>query len=206
MGATGVAGPQGATGATGNTGAAGAAGATGPQGPAGPSAVSANAPNLAKLGTDNLILVSTDTSRASATGVTDGSNAAAGNVGEFASVQRLSTAAASLTTATDTVVTTLSLTAGDWDVWASAGFTLSPNVTGSWKSWLNVGGAVAPSVDQVGGNATGTVSPNPSQAIIPVTPMRVSSAATTTINLGATVTFSNGTVTAWGKIMARRRR
>ena len=42
---------------TGPTGAVGATGSTGATGPAGPTSVSANAGNLAKLGTDNLLLV-----------------------------------------------------------------------------------------------------------------------------------------------------
>jgi hypothetical protein len=139
-------------------------------------------------------------------GVADGSAAAAGQIGEFQSVQRLSTAPLSLTNNADAVIASLSLTAGDWDIWGSAGFTFSPNVTGTLKAWFNVGGATAPSVDQLGGNATGTVSPNPSQAIVPITGMRVSITATTAVALGASPSFSNGSVTAWGKILARRMR
>jgi hypothetical protein len=59
-GAAGQPGPQGVQGIAGTAGAAGpqgVAGAQGVKGDPGPSAVSANAGNLAKLGTDNLILV-----------------------------------------------------------------------------------------------------------------------------------------------------
>lgn len=56
-GPQGVAGPQGTAGATGPTGPTGNTGATGATGPAGPTAVSANTPNMARLGTDSLLLV-----------------------------------------------------------------------------------------------------------------------------------------------------
>jgi hypothetical protein len=50
------------------------------------------------------------------TGVTDGSNAPAGYVGEFLSV---SFSAFAITSGTTVNMTSLSLTAGDWDVWLS---------------------------------------------------------------------------------------
>jgi hypothetical protein len=206
-GATGPQGPPGADSTVpGPMGPQGPQGGTGATGPPGPTRISTDAGNTAQLGSDSLTFVPHDATKFPFKGTTTNDAAAAGNVGEYLSAQRLSTAAVTVTTAVDTVITSVSLTAGDWDVWASAGFTLSPNVTGSWKAWLAVGGTSAPSVDQIGGNASGTVSPNPAQAILPITPMRVSIAATTAINLGATVTFSNGSVTGWGKIMARRRR
>ena len=89
-GATGSQGPQGPAGAQ---GAKGDTGPGGMVGPAGPSAVSANAGNLAKLGTDNLLMVS---NTSVLNGVTDGSNAAAGQIGEYISANN--TAGSALTT------------------------------------------------------------------------------------------------------------
>jgi Collagen triple helix repeat (20 copies) len=59
QGATGPAGPQGATGPQGIQGVAGPAGPTGPQGVPGPAGISTDAGNLAKAGSDGLILVPT---------------------------------------------------------------------------------------------------------------------------------------------------
>jgi hypothetical protein len=139
------------------------------------------------------------------TGTTTNDNPAAGQIGEFLSVQRLSTNALALTTNADAVLTTLSLTQGDWDVWGSVGFTLTNNNTTILRAWLNAGGTTAPSIDQLGGNMVLPVGNNITQVSLPLPPMRVSIAATTGVALGVTVVFT-GTITGWGKIMARRRR
>lgn len=150
----------------------------------------------------------TDTSRAAVLGIIDGSNAAAGNVGEFLSVQRLSTAGVAAATGVDTVVTSLSLSPGDWDVWASVGYTMS-NCTGiTLRGWLNEGGTTAPPVDQFGGNVVTGPANNTAQVIMPTVPLRVLATAATTVTLGVTPNFggSSPTCSAWGKIMARRMR
>lgn len=140
----------------------------------------------------------------SANGVSDGSNAPIGAVGEYLGVQTLSTAAITLTSGTDTAITTLSLTAGDWDVWGSIGYTMTNNNNTQLKAWINPTGATtAPSIDQMGGNLVTPVANNIPQLIQPLTPMRVSIAAPGSVRLGTNVTFT-GTIAAWGKLMARR--
>lgn len=148
----------------------------------------------------------TDNSRMPLMGVTDGSNAAAGGVGEFMNVQRLSTAGIAAATGVDTVVTTLNLTAGDWDVCASVGFTMS-NCTGiTLRGWLNIGGTTAPPVDQFGGNVVTGPANNTAQIIMPTVPLRASLSAATAVTLGVTPNYggSSPTCSAWGKILARR--
>lgn len=142
------------------------------------------------------------------TGVTDGTDAAAGQIGEFMSAQRLSTAGLTLTSGTATGLTAVGLTAGDWDVWGSLGLTLTNNNTTEAIAWINpASGNSAPSIDQMGGNAQMPIANNQSAAVIMVvTPMRVSVTALTQVTLGTSTTFSGGTHVAWGKIMARRRR
>jgi hypothetical protein len=138
-------------------------------------------------------------------GVADGSAAAAGQIGELLTAQRLSTAGIALpNTTVDTVVATLALTAGDWDVWGSLGLTLTSNTNTTMRGWLNAGGTTMPSIDQLGGNAVTTISSNTPQIIMHVTHMRVSLAAAGSVVLGATNTSQSGTVTGWGKILARR--
>ena len=117
-GAIGAQGPQGLPGATGTPGAQGPPGSAGAMGPAGPSAVSANAGNLAKLGTDNLILVP---NTGPIKGVTDGSNAAAGMIGEVISASV--TTAVNLTTNVVLNLATLNLTSGDWNIGSVVTFT-----------------------------------------------------------------------------------
>jgi hypothetical protein len=138
-------------------------------------------------------------------GVTDGSSATAGDVGEFLSVQTVSTSAVNLPGSVDTVIATLSLTAGDWDVWASVGFTMTSNNNVTLKAWLNAGGVTQPPIDQFGGNFMMPIANNTPQVILPIPQMRVSTAAATiTVALGGSPIIGGGTVGGWGKIMARR--
>ena len=147
-----------------------------------------------------------DTSRMPLAGTTTNDNAGTGNVGEFMSRQVLSTSPLPLTTATSAVITTLSLTAGDWDVWGAVGFTLAGvSATVTLRGWINQGGSTAPSLDQMGGNTQRNLQGvNNATSLMPVTPLRVSLATGLAISVGAIATFSGGTVTAFGQIMARR--
>jgi hypothetical protein len=108
-----------------------------------------------------------------------------------------------LVSGADTVISTLSLSPGDWHVWGSFGFTLNNNNATTLRSWLNAGGTTAPSIDQMGGNGVLPVANNITQAIVELVPMRVSIAAATSVAMGVTVTFT-GSISGWGKIMARR--
>ena len=141
------------------------------------------------------------------TGITDGSDALAGQVGEYLANQTLSTAGIALTSGVDTIIVPLQLNAGDWDLTASIGFTMANNNSTTLKAWLNTsGGSVAPPVDQVGGNIVMPIANNTPQVIMPVVPTRVNLTAAATVRLGATITTSGGTISGWGKLMARRRR
>jgi len=134
-------------------------------------------------------------------------NAPAGIIGEFMSVQRPSTSPLSVTSGTSLVVQSLTLTAGDWDVWGAVGFNL--NVGGQQsvvRGWINMGGSTMPSIDQMGGNAIRNVPADSTQALLPVTPLRVSLAGSVAVSIGALATFNSGTVAAFGQLMARRAR
>jgi hypothetical protein len=58
----------------------------------------------------------------------------------------------------------------------------------------------------MGGNLTVPVANNTPQVIQPIMPTRVNLTAPGVVRLGATMTTSGGTISGWGKIMARRRR
>lgn len=137
-------------------------------------------------------------------GTTTNDNAAAGQVGEYVGVQRLSTAGVTLVTGVDAPLTSFVLTPGDWDVWGSVGFTLTSNNGTTLGAWINPAGVISPSIDQMGGNAYEPIGNNSARAVVPITPMRVSIAASTTVTLGCNATFGGGTHVAWGKLMARR--
>jgi hypothetical protein len=143
-----------------------------------------------------------DTSRMPIAGVTNGSNAAAGQIGEFLSAICLQANAINLTTGTDTVIATLPLTAGDWDVWGSVTFNMTNGNTVTVRGWISQT-TTQPSFDQLGGNAILPMPNNVPLASLVVTQLRVNSNTGVSITLGATASFS-GTITAFGKVMARR--
>ena len=213
QGAQGIPGTPGATGSQGPQGPAGAQGAkgdTGPGGmvgPAGPSAVSANAGNLAKLGTDNLLMVS---NTSVLNGVTDGSNAAAGQIGEYISANN--TAGSALTTGVGLNVATLNLPAGDWDVWGQTifaeGANTIPTVLASATSPVS-GTVPTPAQLAAGTGAMSQVCATMTKGlnqIMQTGPDRYNSNAAQTIYLVAQATFSGGALTVTGFISARRQR
>jgi hypothetical protein len=139
-------------------------------------------------------------------GVTDGSNALAGQVGEVIAINI--TTAVSLANATATLVGSVSLTAGDWDVsgeiWIITNNTatlvfgaLSPTTTLGSTSALNS------SRGQLQFGAAGTIQ---GSAVMGLRPCRASLSAPGTYYLMAQANFASGAPTATGNIIARRAR
>ena len=123
-GATGPAGPQGdtgPTGATGDTGPKGDTGATGATGPEGPTAISADIGNRAVLGSDTLIFVPN-----TFVGVTDGSDAQPGDVGEYISVDNID--GVPITANVTALVCTITLPPGCWEIWGCCDFAVAAGV------------------------------------------------------------------------------
>ena len=141
-------------------------------------------------------------------GVTDGSNAASGMIGEFISSSIASGSAVSLTTATTANVTSISLTAGDWDVTGLVEFiATSATVAANAPLYAGIGSTGATLTDSqyslMRAGAMTTTSYSPWNCIdTPV--VRLSITSTTTIYLQAQATFAAGTMTAYGTIRARR--
>jgi len=138
---------------------------------------------------------------ASVIGTTTNDNAATGYIGEVVTSTVASGAGVSLVTGTAKTITSISLTAGDWDVYGMfgaftdtaitsviAGSSLTTNTTGAEDSIVYA----AP----ISGNQT-------LQSAIPT--VRVSIASTTTIYLVGRVSFT-GTCVGYGRITARRAR
>lgn len=145
-------------------------------------------------------------------GTTTNDNASAGYIGEFPTSTVPSGSAVSLTTATPADVTTLSLTAGDWDVFSSVVFGLTGASTTVLQSGVSVTANTLPT--QAGGSGIGTDPLTIDSKVLTTNTgtcnsrvlTRVSLAATTTIHLVAEATFSAGSVAAYGTLSARRAR
>jgi hypothetical protein len=140
-------------------------------------------------------------------GTTTNGNASAGNVGEYMSS---SASSVSLVTATPKDIATLTLTAGDWDVWGTfasvpAGTTTQTLV----KSWINTVSATDPGAPNNGAyvQLQTAIAAGLSQ-VFPIGSMRVTVANGDTqgIFLSADVTFATSTLTGAAFLGARRRR
>lgn len=134
----------------------------------------------------------------SKTGVTDGSNAAAGQVGEylFASLP-LASQITLTTTGTAYAVISLSLTAGDWDVSGVVGYSPSGATMTSMVAGLatTVALPTAPDYSAITAGAANS---------LPTPVDRFSLTATTTVYLIAYAAFTGGPPKAYGQIRARR--
>lgn len=146
-------------------------------------------------------------------GSTTNDSATAGNIGEVITATVASASAVSLSTGTGKNVTSISLTAGDWDVSGQVDFVLAGVTATLFQSGISLATNTLPS--QAGGSGLGTdplvgvpllttvLSATYAQGISPV---RISLSATTTVYLVAQAAFSVGTTTAYGTIFARRAR
>jgi len=156
----------------------------------------------------DIVLTGADlTATGGAVGVVDGSNAAAGRVGEFLSAQVLIGSALALVSAATTNITSLALSAGDWEVSGNICFNINPAVTSVYLvATLNTVSATLPTRPN-GGAFSEITTANASGNLIgslPVSPLRVSLAAPATVYLISYATFIGGTVAAYGYLSARR--
>jgi hypothetical protein len=144
-------------------------------------------------------------------GVTDGSNAAAGQIGEWISSFVASSGAVAGVTGTAFNVTSISLTAGDWDVQGNVfliALAGAPTVTGVY-GWVGLTSAALPPMGASGCAVMALVTPAGAfgnGAGGPTGVLRVSVSATTTVYLSASVNYSGAGASAgcYGVITARR--
>lgn len=141
-------------------------------------------------------------------GTATNDSAATGQVGEFVSNAIGSGSAISLTTSTPANITSISLTAGDWDVWGNIAF--SPGATTTVSNLIASIGTTSASVG--GFSQAASQLPFPASfvpnLVISVLPpaQRLSLSATTTVYLVANSSFATSTLSAYGSLNARRRR
>jgi hypothetical protein len=135
-------------------------------------------------------------------------SATAGNVGEYIESSIATGSAVSLSSGTGANVTSISLTAGDWDVSVNGAFNLAAST--SITQTLVCMSATSATADVTAGkffiqNYAPTVFGASTQSSL-VQDFRISLSSTTTIYFVARAFFTVSTVTAYGLIRARRAR
>ena|SRR6185312_3103461 len=131
-------------------------------------------------------------------GTTTNDNAGSGKVGEFVTSNVAAGSATSISSATATNLTSISLTAGDWDVWgnirlASTGLNAAADV------WISTTSATLPDASL----RNGIVVTHTAVALSAPT-VRLSLSGTTTVYISAQITITSGTSTQCGTLSARR--
>lgn len=171
--------------------------------------IGAGTPNTGSFTTVLASGTITPSQTAGIVGTTTNNNANAGSVGEFISATVPLGSPVALTTNVAANVTSISLTAGDWDVWANlgtvgTGTTTIQNIQGC----VSVTSATIQTAPNGGAFIFNTI-PQPTGGtsnVWPVGTTRLSLSATTTVFLVTQVGFSASTLSAYGFIGARRRR
>lgn len=142
-------------------------------------------------------------------GSTTNDSAPVGSVGYFTSVTTtVGSGSVSLSNATTGTAASLTLSAGDWDVWGTAYVSLSAvtsaaYVTGIGTSAIVINGSLGAN----GFNSPAfSVSAYTNNIGYPIAPIRASVASSATYYLFQQLGFSGGTASAFGTISARRRR
>jgi len=141
-------------------------------------------------------------------GTTTNDNATAGNIGEFVSSTVLVGSAVGLTTTTPANVTSILLTAGDWDVSGlclyTGGGTTVTTLLICWSSSTNAVQPVAPNNGGYGIVAGISVTNAGNLPSVSAGHQRFSLSGTTVIYLSTLATFTTSTESVYGFIRARR--
>lgn len=132
-------------------------------------------------------------------GTTTNDNATAGNIGEFVQSIITNASGVSITSGVSVNVTSISLTAGDWDV--TGNIFIVPTASTTYAG----GGASTTSASLGEFSALQAATSTASvQISLPIPMLRVSIASTTTVYLVAQAAFASGTCKGSGRIQARR--
>ncbi len=137
------------------------------------------------------------------TGVTDGSAAAAGIIGEVKSSLVATGGAQSMADGTAKNITTLTLTAGDWDVEGNVNINFGSATTTASSAGISLTTAAVPTD---GSEVANGMQLTTTTAVTGITlPRKVINVTTdTTVYLVGKAAFSAGTCAGWGSITARR--
>jgi hypothetical protein len=140
-------------------------------------------------------------------GTTTNDNAAAGQIGEFISAS-IASPGVTASNAVALNVTTISLTAGDWDVQGQVGtIPAAGTKISDISAWPSTTSAAYPTTLQGGLHRNNGLTTQGGDVVVLTTGrMRLSLAVTTTVYLSALVAFAGGTLACTGFIGARRMR
>lgn len=139
-------------------------------------------------------------------GVTDGSNAAAGQVGEYLTTNLLGGSPLAMVSTVARDILTLALTAGDWDVWADISITPAGGSPTGTHAWIGTVSATAPTSGASTADLWWQLMPAGTAALSwPVGRQRFNLSAPGNAYLSIVSTFP-GTSSAYGMIAARRMR
>jgi hypothetical protein len=175
-------------------------------------------PLAAKVTTLQATSTITPSSTAGIVGTTTNDSAQAGSVGEVVCAQVTNggspagcatntSTPVSLTTGTAANVTSISLTAGDWDVRGEVVTSVNASTTiGAVSGWISTTSATLPAGTSQGASWTFLSLPfsTGQGTAISLAPMRLSLSSTTTVYLSAYSIFGVSTMSAFGHIDARR--
>lgn len=137
-------------------------------------------------------------------GITDGSSAASGKIGELISSTIATGSATSLTTSTPKNITSISLTAGDWNVWGQVGVIGDTGTTLTFfiggvsgtSATLGTAGTFQSQLSSI------TLGANNLRAATPILPVNIT--VTTTYYLVVNAVFGTSTLGGFGTLYARR--
>lgn len=136
-------------------------------------------------------------------GTATNDSAAAGKIGQIISSLVAVGSPVSLSTATGADVTSISLTAGDWDVEGNVNFILTGATATAFSAGISLTSATLPTDgSEVASGVITTAVTGTNGITLPR--KRVSIAGTTTVYLSCKATFTLGTIGVYGGISARR--
>ena len=142
-------------------------------------------------------------------GTNTNDNAVAGNIGEYVFSQVASGAAVVLSSGVAADITSIPLTAGDWDVWGNvASAPAGSSTTSVIRGWINTASATDPGQPNAGAYCLqqGAIAAGLGQ-VLPTGATRISlGAGGGTVYLSTKITFATSTMGAYGFLGARRAR
>ena len=136
-------------------------------------------------------------------GAGDGTAVPAGFIGELLSAQVLRASAVSCTTLTERTVTTLTLTAGVWDVSGSCAFSLGAGASATYQV-CGINTAASIDFDKGRFGISAAITATASTSAYAISTQRVLVTSTQVVYLRCDQAFSGGTCTAYGIINAVR--
>jgi hypothetical protein len=170
-------------------------------------AVHAQVPNTGSPGVPNSSGGGTTLTPGQLPGTATNDNASAGNVGQIVTANVPSGSAVSLVTTNAQVnVTSISLTAGDWDVHGDVCFTTTGSTATNLAAGVSATSATLPSPGVEAYAQLGVAFTAGVTQCFPLAPVRASLASTTSYFLVAFGAFTGTSPAAFGTITARRAR